>query len=89
MVAWVALIALYFWHLLREKSNVIIERKYHIHEWVKLKQNKEKNRKSVKKSKKRPYMNIYRQTKRIIKYTLINQFDESTYKWQTLNKYMI
>ena len=31
-VAWVALIALYFWHLLREKSNVIIERKYHIHE---------------------------------------------------------
>ena len=46
-VAWVALIALYFWHLLREKSSVIalyfwhllrekssviIERKYHIHE---------------------------------------------------------
>ena len=34
-------------------------------------------------------MNIYRQTKRTIKYTLINQSDESKYKWQTLNKYMI
>ena len=41
---------------------------------------KRKNEKVLKSQKKRPYMNIYRQTKRKIKYTLINQSDESTYK---------
>ena len=54
-----------------------------------LKLRQKEKRKSVKKIKKKTYMNIYRQTKRTIKYTLINQSDESKYKWQTLNKYMI
>ena len=53
-----------------------------------LKLRQKEKQKSVKKLKK-TYMNIYRQTKRTIKYTLINQSDESKYKWQTLNKYMI
>ena len=54
-VAWVALIALYFWHLLREKSSVIalyfwhllrekvallLRKKIHIHEQEKVKKSK-------------------------------------------------